>query len=56
MRVPLKVLTGKKELPVKCPNPKCGKITRLKKSVKPAEKAANAPKPKNKEENIDYGD
>ncbi len=56
MRVPLKVLEGKKELPVKCPNQKCGKITRLKKSMKPAEKAEIAPKPKKNEENIDYGD
>lgn len=57
MRVPLKVLEGKKELPVKCPNPKCRKITHLKKKIKPAEKAANAPQPKtNKEENLNYGD
>ncbi|MGI8786824.1 MAG: M48 family metallopeptidase [Pyrinomonadaceae bacterium] len=55
MRVPLKVLAGKTELPVKCP--KCGKITRLKKSVKPAEKASDAPPPKiKKEENLNYGD
>ncbi len=55
MRVPLKVLEGKKELPVKCP--KCGKITHLKKKIKPAEKAANAQQPKiNKEENLNYGD
>ena len=51
MRVPLKVLEGKQELPVKCP--KCGKITRMKKSVKPAE---NAPTKINKEENLNYGD
>ncbi len=51
MRVPLKVLEGKQELPVKCP--KCGKITRIKKSVKPAE---NAPTKINKEENLNYGD
>jgi hypothetical protein len=55
MRVPLKVLEGKKELPVKCPNMKCGKITRLKKNIKPAETAI-APKPKKNEENVDYGD
>ena len=55
MRVPAKVLADKNELPVKCPNPKCGKITRLKKKIKPAEKAA-APKPNKKEENINYGD
>jgi DNA-directed RNA polymerase subunit RPC12/RpoP len=69
MRVPLKVLEGKKELPVKCP--KCGKITRLKMNPKPPASAAKpaaavAPKPKPKktarkskkieEENIDYGD
>ena len=51
MRVPLKILEGKKELPVKCP--KCGKITRMKKSVKSAE---NAPTKINKEENLNYGD
>ena len=51
MRVPLKILEGKKELPVKCP--KCGKITRMKKSVKPAE---NATTKINKEENLNYGD
>lgn len=57
MQVPVKVLEGKKELPVKCPNQKCGKITRLKKTIKPAEKAATtAPKPKQNEENVDYGD
>jgi len=67
MRVPLKVLEGKKELPVKCP--KCGKITRLKMNPKPPATAAiatAAPKPKPKktarkpkkseEEKIDYGD
>ncbi len=42
MRVPLKVLEGKNELPVKCPNANCGKITRLKKNVKPADSAAGS--------------
>ena len=46
MQVPLKVLAGKSELPVKCPNPQCGKITRLKKTVNPTQQAAAAPKPK----------
>lgn len=50
MRVPLKVLAGKKELPVKCP--KCGKITRLKQTAKAANQAA----PNKKQENLDYGD
>jgi Zn-dependent protease with chaperone function len=40
MLVPLKVLNGKDELPVKCPNKKCGKITRLKKTIKPPAVAA----------------
>jgi hypothetical protein len=34
MRIPQEVLAGKDELPVKCPNAKCGKITRLKKRAK----------------------
>lgn len=33
MRIPRKVLDGKNELPVKCPNAKCGAITYLKKSI-----------------------
>jgi Zn-dependent protease with chaperone function len=42
MRIPLKALHGKAELPVKCPNAKCGAITRLKKNTKPAgERAAD---------------
>lgn len=42
MRIPRKVLEGKTELPVKCPDTKCGAITRLKKNTKPAgEKAAD---------------
>ncbi|MEZ5425681.1 MAG: M48 family metalloprotease [Pyrinomonadaceae bacterium] len=56
MKIPVKVLEGKEELPVKCPNAKCGKITRLKKNAKPAEKAETAPKPANFEENMNYGD
>lgn len=56
MQIPQKVLAGKTELPVKCPNAKCGKITRLKKKNKAAEKAANAQKPKQNEENLNYGD
>lgn len=36
MRIPRSVLEGKDVLPVKCPNAKCGKITRLKKQVKMA--------------------
>lgn len=55
MRVPLKVLEGKKELPVKCP--KCGKITRLTKKDKPAQTPpTNQPPKTNKQEMMDYGD
>ncbi len=51
MRIPQEVLAGKDELPVKCPNAKCGKITRLKKKAKstqatPAAKAAPVAKKK----------
>jgi len=67
MVVPLKVLAGKNELPVKCPNKQCGKITRLKKTVKPPEAAAPVAKPaakrkrtaskkKQDEENLNYVD
>lgn len=54
MQIPLKVLEGKKELPVKCP--KCGKINSLKRKTKPAEAKAIAPKPTKREENMNYGD
>jgi len=55
MRVPLKVLEGKKELPVKCP--KCGKITRLTKKNQTAQPSPKNQLPKiNKQENMDYGD
>ncbi|MGI8495112.1 MAG: M48 family metalloprotease [Pyrinomonadaceae bacterium] len=60
MRIPLKILAEKKELPVKCPNPKCGKITRFKRTTK--SKASAPPKPENaakltkREENMNYGD
>lgn len=55
MQIPQKALAGKEVLPVKCPNQNCGKITRLKKTIKPAEKAA-VPKLKQNEENMNYGD
>jgi hypothetical protein len=41
MQIPVAALIGKTELPVKCPDSKCGGVTRLKKNTKPAgEKAA----------------
>ncbi len=52
MRVPRGVLAGKTELPVKCPNAECGKITRLKQKAKPASRAAVTRTPN--EENMNY--
>jgi Zn-dependent protease with chaperone function len=47
MIVPASVLAGKEARPVKCPNPQCGKLTRLRKTAKkPAKKAAVASKAK----------
>ena len=42
MRIPRHILDGKSELPVKCPNAKCGAITRLKKNVTKAEREVAA--------------
>lgn len=52
MKIPKNVLDGKAELPVKCPNAKCGAITRLKKNAK----TAAALKAAKMEENLNYGD
>jgi Zn-dependent protease with chaperone function len=38
MRVPNKVLEGKSQLSIRCPDPKCGKMTYLKKKNNPAPK------------------
>lgn len=54
MRIPLSVLEGKSELPVKCPNAKCGAVSRLKKNAK-AEKTAAERGPK-KQEALNYGE
>lgn len=50
MRVPKRVLAGKTELPVRCPDAKCGTVTRLKKNTRPA------PDAKKLQENMNYGD
>lgn len=52
MRVPQKALQGKMELPVRCPDAKCGVVTMLKKSTRPA---AEQRKPSRMEE-MNYGD
>ena len=54
MKVPRKALEGKAALPVKCPDAKCGAITRLTKNAKAGE-SAKASHPK-KQENLNYGD
>jgi len=54
MRVPKSALNGKTELPVKCPDAKCGKVTHLKKNPKPA--GAKAAGQNQKQENLNYGD
>ena len=52
MRVPMSVLAGKPKLSIKCPDVKCGKITVIRKNVKPA-----APKPiQPRQENQNYAD
>jgi hypothetical protein len=55
LRIPLKVLEGKSELPVRCPSAKCGKITRLKKGAKQGIKAKPALDPRI-ERDMNYGD
>ncbi len=54
MRVPMSVLAGKPKLSVKCPDAKCGKITVVKKNIKPVERQAPPARPR--EENQNYGD
>lgn len=54
MKIPRKALEGKAELPVKCPNAKCGSITRLKKNAKGGH--GSKPRAPKKEENLNYGD
>jgi Zn-dependent protease with chaperone function len=56
MQVPIKAFADKTELPVKCPNTKCGKITRLKKQVKKLENSATINNKKQEEENMTNGD
>jgi Zn-dependent protease with chaperone function len=55
MRIPIKLLEGKTELPVKCPNAKCGAITQVKKKRKPPT-SPPAPRPRKIEENVDDGE
>ena len=56
MRIPVEALAGKTELPVRCPNAKCGKVTRLKKNTKPAAEQAEPPKPTQNQEAMSYDD
>ncbi|HYJ90274.1 MAG TPA: M48 family metallopeptidase [Pyrinomonadaceae bacterium] len=56
MRIPKQVLEGKKELPVKCPNTKCGAITRLKKNIKAVNEREIAAKRQLMEEDQTYAE
>lgn len=56
MRIPKSALAGKSELPVKCPDAKCGKVTTLKKNSKPAGASASSQQTKQRQENMNYGD
>ena len=58
MRVPLKVLDGKEQLAIRCPNPKCKKLTTIKKSVKSPSgaKASQAPAANKVERRMTYDD
>ncbi|MEO8649018.1 MAG: hypothetical protein ABI539_07620, partial [Acidobacteriota bacterium] len=52
MRVPSSVLEGKSQMGVRCPDPKCGKMTYLKKKPSPAEPPE--PTKKEMEKNLSY--
>jgi Zn-dependent protease with chaperone function len=56
MQIPLKVLEGKSVLPVKCPNPKCGKITRLKNPSESETQKSAVSKTDKPKEIMNYGD
>lgn len=56
MRVPKQVLADKAELPVKCPNEKCGAITYLKKNKNISKAAAKAVKRELMEEDQSYAE
>ena len=52
MRVPSRVLEGKTQMSIRCPNPKCGKLTYMKRSIKKG--PANAPTKKEIARNMTY--
>ncbi len=54
MTVPLSVLAGKPKLSIKCPDPKCGKLTIVTRKSKPAEPKARTAQIR--EENTSYGE
>jgi Zn-dependent protease with chaperone function len=64
LRIPAKVLEGKQQIAVRCPNAKCGKLTQLKKQVKgPAKgqekkevRSQPAEIPNQMERNLNYDD
>lgn len=58
MRVPSKVLDGKSQISIRCPDAKCGKMTYLKKQTKPAPKGDQISKKEQQEieRNLNYGE
>lgn len=58
MRIPGKVMEGKSQLSIRCPDAKCGKMTFLKKQAKPAPKGDELSKKEQREleRNLNYGD
>jgi Zn-dependent protease with chaperone function len=52
IKIPAKLFAGRNELPVKCPNAKCGTVMRLKKNVKPAADVSKTDKRRKFEEDM----
>lgn len=56
MKVPRSVLEGRSSLGLKCPNPKCGALTHLRKSIKTADGSANRSKRELMQEDQNYAE
>lgn len=56
LKIPQKVLAGKDELSVRCPDPKCKTVTKLSKNKKKVEPASPSTRPNRLEEQMNYGD
>lgn len=56
LRIPKKILEGKDQLPVKCPDPGCAVITVIKKNAKPLKALKAAQQRARNQENMNYAD